>query len=99
MSVAGKQTLYAHWKPNVYEITLDANGGKDLEIKKLNVIYDAAYGTLPIPEREGYTFTGWYLGKERIEEDSLVEITKNEVLKASWHPNSYEIVFEAEPGV
>lgn len=97
MNVARKQTLYAHWKPNIYEITLDANGGA-LEIKKQNVIYDAAYGTLPTPEREGYTFTGWYLGKELITEDSIVEITENSVLKAQWHPNSYEIVFEADPG-
>lgn len=98
MNVAGKQTLYAHWKPNVYEITMDANGGKDLEIKKQNVTYDAPYGTLPTPERDGYTFTGWYLGKEKITADSIADITKNEVLKALWHANSYEIVFEAEPG-
>lgn len=97
MSVAGKQTLYAHWKPNVYEVELDANGG-ELEIKKLNVTYDSKYGTLPVPEREGYTFTGWYLGKEKIEADSIVDITEKAVLKAGWSANSFEIVFQAEDG-
>lgn len=50
-------TLYAIWGKNV-NITFEPNGGSVSEQNK-NVIYNTKYGSLPTPERAGYTFLGW----------------------------------------
>ena len=44
-----------------YTITLNANGG-EVAINELYVKYGNKIGTLPIPNRTGYTFNGWRLG-------------------------------------
>ena len=50
-------TLYAIWQYNP-KVTFDANGGiVNISSKRIN--YNENYGELPIPLREGYTFTGW----------------------------------------
>ena len=41
-----------------YTVTFDANGGS-VDIDSKEVIENSAYGTLPTPTREGYTFMGW----------------------------------------
>ena len=52
------QTLYAKWEANTYVITLKTyNGEGDGYI---NVKYDSYIPDLKIPEREGYTFNGYY---------------------------------------
>jgi len=62
--------LYAHWTPNNYTVTANANGGSISSTTgwtgignsaTKTVIYDNAYGTLPEPTKTGYTFSGWYL--------------------------------------
>ncbi|MBO5005003.1 MAG: InlB B-repeat-containing protein, partial [Clostridia bacterium] len=62
--------LYATWKENIYEVTVDANGGKipattgwtiasgSAKATK-NVTLGSTYGTLPTPTKTGYTFAGW----------------------------------------
>ena len=55
----GAHALYAHWTPNTYTVTFDANGGNVTTTSK-TVTYDSTVGTLPTPTRNNYTFTGWY---------------------------------------
>lgn len=55
-------TLYAHWSTTSVDITLDPNGGT-VEPEKITVSATGTYGTLPTPEKAGYSFTGWYTGK------------------------------------
>lgn len=50
--------LEAGWEANRYTVSLYANGGY-LSEKKITVTYDKKY-SLPIPERKGYAFVGWY---------------------------------------
>ena len=47
--------LYAHWTPNTYTVTFNANGGT-CDTGSKTVTYDETYGELPIPTRIGYTF-------------------------------------------
>ena len=58
-NLIGDISLTAHWKANKYTITLDKNGGPDLDITE----YEATQGesfSFPVPgEREGYTFVGY----------------------------------------
>lgn len=58
-NLIGDISLTAHWKANKYTITLDKNGGPDLDITEYEVTQGESF-TLPIPgEREGYTFVGY----------------------------------------
>ena len=52
-------TVYAGWTANKYTITLNVNGGNPLEANTAEVTYDQGY-TLPVSQRTGHTFLGWY---------------------------------------
>lgn len=83
---AAALTLYAQWKANSYTVTLNANGGS-CDKKNISVTYNSKYGTLPMPTRKGYTFTGWYTaatGGTKVTSDTKVAITANQTLYAQW---------------
>ena len=70
-STSGK-TIYAHWTPNIYKITLDkqsGSGGTDEIYLKYNTAWCSnSSGTATItsitkPTRTGYTFGGYYTDK------------------------------------
>ena len=83
-------TLVAHWLEGVYSIWLDANGGTvDVD----STIFDNGSYTLPTPTRRGYTFAGWYLGNNKIQENGSIPIPPDSVLVAQWYANSYKIVY------
>ena len=58
-AIAGDATLTARWTANIYEITLDANGGVT-DVALVQVTFGQAVGALPVPTREGYVFLGWF---------------------------------------
>lgn len=96
--VTGQSVLVAEWVPKSYEVCFDPDGGSCGE-KYRTVTYDALYGTLPEPERKGYTFAGWFLADgNRVTEHTAVTITKDSDLTASWTPNYYRITFNAAGG-
>ena len=60
--VTGDVRYWAEFSPNVYTITLDANGGTfgdGQSTKEVKITYGTAI-SLDVPTREGYTFLGWY---------------------------------------
>lgn len=59
-------TLYAHWLiREAAAVTFDGNGGRvKSKEAKLNLSDGDAFGTLPVPLREGFTFLGWYTAPE-----------------------------------
>ena len=77
-------TLTALWQANRYTVTLDPNGGT-VTPETVEVTYDQTYGTLPVPEREGYTFIGWYDGNTAITTETPVTITAPQTLTARWN--------------
>ena len=82
--------LYAHWAPNSYTLQFDGNFGTvDTDTK--TVTYGKAYGSLPIPRKEGSVFKGWYtrtnLGQLVTAEDVFVE-EQNQCLYAVWEFNA-----------
>ena len=54
--------FYAKWLPNV-TVTLNANSGT-VTPGSITVGQGSAVGTLPTPERSGYTFVGWFQDSE-----------------------------------
>ena len=91
--------LYPHFIPKEYEISFDKQDGTESD--KIKVTYDSVYENLPIPEREGYTFGGWYLDTDYTEEirnGDTVKITDNTNLYAKWIPNKYTVTLDGNGG-
>ncbi len=91
--------LYPHFIPKEYEISFDKQDGTESD--KIKVTYDSVYENLPIPEREGYTFGGWYLDTDYTEEirnGDKVKITDNTNLYAKWIPNKYTVTLDGNGG-
>ncbi|MBE6678178.1 MAG: hypothetical protein E7597_05230 [Ruminococcaceae bacterium] len=83
-------TLKAKWPPMEYTVTFNANGGSVSTAEK-TVTYDSTYGTLPTPDRTGYTFKGWVLNGNTITAESKVTMTESHTLEARWTANTYTI--------
>lgn len=83
-------TLYAKWIPNEYVVDFNLNGGTagntNNSYDSVAVTYGSEYGTLPIPLKEGYRFSGWYLsdGTTKIASDSIVQTASDHMLVANW---------------
>lgn len=89
VTTAKDHALYARYEANRYIITFESNGGL-LDTNEIVVMYDSAYGTLPVPEQAGCTFKGWYTASEdgeQITAESLVEVAQNHTLYAHWEYN------------
>ena len=87
-------TLYANWTANQYTVTFNPNGGSVIPESK-TVTYRSSYGELPVPEREGYTFKGWYNtpnvgGGTEFTAASIVMSSNDHTLYAQWEENSVE---------
>lgn len=53
-----------------------------------------SYGTLPTPERTGYTFAGWYTDAECNEEVTASSSVTARILYAKWEKNHYSVAFD-----
>ena len=85
---AGNSILYAIWIPNNYKLLFNANGGH-LDITDKTVVFGSKYGNLPVPIRENFVFTGWYIDPElttKANSDSIVDTDSDINLYAAWIP-------------
>ena len=95
-----EHTLYARWSNIQYNIKFDGNGG-NVSASSKKVAFGSAYGELPVAERKGYTFDGWYTaatGGNRISKDTKVSITSDQTLYAHWVGGSVAVLFDANGG-
>jgi uncharacterized repeat protein (TIGR02543 family) len=101
VDVSGEQTLYAHWSPKDYAITLDTQGG-ELETSTATVTFTGTYGELPAPTKTGYTFAGWYSSADEDGTEILattpVTDADDHSLYARWTPNQYTVTFDSQEG-
>lgn len=65
-----------------YELTFDVNGGNSVEGFK---VVNGDITKLPVPEKDGYKFLGWYNGDEEVNVGDT--ITSNLELTAKWEKN------------
>ena len=78
-------TLYAKWVPrDTNIIKFDSNGGN--KVPDMSVMSGYQIGDLPVPERQGYIFLGWYLNKNYTTEitSTFVPTNKETILYANW---------------
>lgn len=91
-------TLYAYWIGNTYNITYDANGGKNApEIQTVNY-GDSVSLSKTVPQRDGYTFLGWNIDKD---ENMIIwnagdkyTLDSANILYAIWSPNIYSVILK-----
>ncbi|MGN1085351.1 MAG: InlB B-repeat-containing protein, partial [Lachnospiraceae bacterium] len=100
VGLTGNQTLYAQWKVRTPNVLFYADGGNlDTAIK--TVRYGEAYGTLPAPTLENYTFEGWYTkpeGGEKVTDTSIVSVDGTHTLYARWIPLTVTVTFDPAEG-
>ena len=91
--------ISTQFKPNEYNVTFNPTGGYP-EIPEKIVTYDCAYEDLPVPQRNGYYFVGWFTegNPNEITESSIVKVAGNHVLYAKWTNQSYFVEFEGNNG-
>lgn len=83
-----------------YPVTFNANGGT-VSTKSKNVTIGSTYGTLPTPNRTGYSFDGWYtkeIGGTKVTETTTVGTNPPATLYAHWIAKKYLVTFDANGG-
>ncbi len=94
----GDIELFAHWTAEKYTITFNPGNNATVDTTSKEVTYEEKYGELPIPQRPGYEFNGWYNGNEEITADDIVEITNDTTLTAKWLGAEYTVTFDYGDG-
>ena len=84
--------------PGQVTLTFDATGGQPISaftLDRNHVISDP----LPVPDRTGYTFLGWYIDQDHEQAfDPQSPILHDLTLYAKWAVNTYTITFESNGG-
>lgn len=78
VSATGKE------RPTAYTVTFDPNGGEGGPTMKIYQ-YGSVFGAMPVPERKGYIFMGWYTAmKGGTEMSSSHQVGGSRTLYAHW---------------
>ena len=104
VSANGNITLYAQWKNAVYNITYDANGGKNAPVDTMDY-YGTVFGKAAASgnmTRSGYVFAGWNTDAKgngtAYQPDEWVSANGNITLYAQWENAVYNITYDANGG-
>ena len=98
-NVLDNVNLYAHVTPLQYVATFTLGDGETLDVTSQTMTYDAQY-TLPVPQKTGYTFRGWYYEKSydyiylsdgNGASSSVWTVAQDVELKADWSVNYYTV--------
>ena len=90
-------TLYADVTANLYTISLDVNDGTANKVEQ-KVTFDTMY-SLFVPEREGHTFMGWYVGDIQLTDEdgnslAVWNYPANQTGTAHWDVNQYTVTLQ-----
>ena len=86
--------------PASYLVTFDPNGGR-VSPTSTAVTIGKPYGTLPTPNRTGYSFAGWYTektGDTKVTETTTVGNDPPTKLYAHWTAKNYLVTLHANGG-
>ena len=75
-------TLKLKVKPIIFKITFNPNGGT-VSQKEKEVEIDTTYGVLPIPQRAGYDFIGWFTNQSSNFDSAYYAKTYSDIAKLS----------------
>ncbi len=71
VAITAAQTLYAHWTPITYTMTLDYNNQINSTLTTKSITYGNTYGSFASPTKTGYTLNGWRVGRRLIDETTF----------------------------
>ena len=105
VTASENHTLYAQYKGKDIAVTFDVNGGRALpdDQKARTVNYDSPYGELPVPERDGHDFLGWYYSLDAsdpaiVTDATNVDNAEAHTLYARWRIKRFTVTFDANGG-
>lgn len=84
-TIAGSGVLYAKWLPAAIRVCFDLTGGSVDGVNVLpskDLLFHEPYGTLPVVEKEGFTFIGWQYDGVLIQADQKVAMNGEHTLQA-----------------
>ncbi len=85
-----ERVFYIEQPPVFHTVKFSLDGGS-CETERLSIQEGKTIGTLPTPEKEGYSFDGWYLESgEAATEDTVV--SKSITLTALWKPLEHTVI-------
>ncbi len=97
-------TLTARWSAKAYKITLNDiynhSSSSFNYVSGSAITYNIMYGQkfmLPVPNRTGHEFLGWYDGDTKVEADHMI-VTSDFSLTPKWEAKSYAITLDANGG-
>ena len=96
----GAATLTAQWEARTFEVMFDADGGSVSPSSK-TVTYDSPYGDLPIPQKQGFVFAGWWTdasGGSQVLSSSYCFTASDHTLFARWSIKTSEVLFDKQGG-
>lgn len=89
-------TIYAKWSINTYRMSFQTETN---QVMDRYYTYDQSIDALPILERVGYTFIGWYLDQTHTTAFDLTNMPSRDVrIYARWQINSYTVTFNSNGG-
>ena len=83
-------TLYARWDAKEVKLSFDRNGGDGIANSK-SIMLEKEYGELPVVNKAGYEFLGWFYEDTLISSNTIVSVPEDHTLVAKWNVNPYEI--------
>lgn len=91
-----KITVYAHWTPYTFKLTLNPGGGTCSETVRTCSV-GVAIGSLPTPTRDYYTFNGWYdaaSGGNKIDSTKTYSTNSAAAIYAQWTEKPWSSWYE-----
>ena len=96
VSLVSTIEVYAKWQASSYDVTFVSD---NIETSNKEIVYRTNYGELPIIEKFGYSFSGWYSDTSYLNEitqNSIMEQFVNHSLFAKWTPVRSQVNFNVE---
>ncbi len=90
----------APFDAGVYKMKLELDGGSCSQ-STVTVSDGEPYGALPVPEKEGYDFKGWFTsasGGTQVTETTIVNLDTTSTLYARWSIKIYNINYDSNGG-
>jgi len=91
-------TLYAQWEAKTYTLTFNPGAEGTVDVPSIQTTYGEPLGELPIAVRPGYTFTGWRIETNNVDEETIWNYTQNKTAVAKWQMTTYKITVFSTPG-
>lgn len=81
----GALVLSLYYDRDSVKVNFDAAGGT-VQAPSKDVRYEAPYGELPVPARDGYDFGGWWIDEDHQVTAQEGNVTEEHTLFAKWTP-------------